>query len=150
MGVDIDLSHIGITLGGGLAVDPIRIDPLSVGVTALPQINAAVTGLPIIKLEASVKELPVLKLEASVKELPLIRTDSKLDAKIDAGLDNIRITELPPIHFELGFRPIRVHLPLNYHFCFELFGKPIFKFSVCGEGMLIGEDYQAHETEQCK
>ena len=125
--VGLGLDRIGVTVGGTIDV-------------GLGDVNADL-GLDNIRL----KELPVVRLEASIKELPVIRTDSK----VDLGLDNVRIAELPTIRFELSFRPIRVHLPLNYQFCLEVFGKRWFKFSVCGEGMAITEDYKPHATERC-
>lgn len=125
--VDAGLGAIGVTVGG----------TLDAGLGGI----SADLGLDDIRL----KELPVVRVQAAVTELPLIRTDSKLDL----GLDNIRIQELPTIRFELSLRPIRVHLPLSYQFCIEIFGKRLFKFSVCGEGMAITEDYKPHATERC-
>src|SRR5690242_6366202 len=99
MSVDIDLSGIGVTLHGGVDVglDNIQVKGLpqiNVGVKELPQINVGVKELPIVKAEAWLKELPRVLVDIAVKEIPKIFTDSK----VDAGLDNIRITELPPIH----------------------------------------------------
>ncbi len=122
---DVGLGNIGLNVGGsvGLGLDNIKVDA------------TADVGLNNIH----------------IKELPVVHTDSKLESnsKIDAGLDNIRITELPPFHFEFSMKPIRIHLPLNYSFCLELFGVRLFKFSVCGEGMVVTEDYVPHTTERC-
>ena len=136
-GVDIGLDAVANALTTGIRATATVAGGLDIG---LANVNADL-GLDDIRL----RELATIKLEAAIKELPLIRTDSK----VDLGLDDIRIRELPELKLELGFRPIRVHLPLNYSFCVELFGFRLFKFSVCGEGMAIAEDYKAHATEVC-
>jgi hypothetical protein len=129
---DIGLGNVGVKLEGGVKVDA-GLD------------NIQIKDLPVLRAEASIKELPVIRAEASIKEIPVIRTDSK----VDLGLDDIRIRELPPFKLELAFRPVRVHLPLNYTFCIEVLGIRLFKFSLCGEGMAVAEDYQPHPTERC-
>lgn len=143
---DFGLDAIASALTSGVKAD-VGLD--SIGVSAqvqggvdvgLGNVNADV-GLDDIRI----RELAPVRVEASIKELPLLRTDSK----VDLGLDDIRIRELPPIQFELSFRPIRVHLPLNYSFCIELFGIRLFKFSLCGEGMAVAEDHRPHATERC-
>lgn len=144
MSASIDLSNIGarLTLGGLLdlglgAIAQVLRDGVRADV-GLSNVNANI-GLSDIRL----RELPTIRAEVSVKELPLIRSDSK----VDLGLDDIRIQQLPPI--ELALRPTRVHLPLSYSFGIELFGFRLFKLSVCGEGMVITENYQPRETERC-
>lgn len=124
---------VGANLSGGVAVD---------------------VGLD----DVRIKELPKIETDSSisVKELPKIETDSTISVKelpkieVDLGLDNIRIAEFPPLQLELGFRPFRLHLPVNFKFCLEVLGVTLFKFSVCGEGMAIGEDNQPRQAEQCK
>jgi hypothetical protein len=78
-----------------------------------------------------------------------ITTSSTLNAQVDLGLDDIRIRELAPVRIELSFKAFRFHLPLNYQFNIDLFGVPVFRFSLCGEGMAIGEDYVPKDTERC-
>jgi hypothetical protein len=130
--VDFDLDQIATALTTGVKAD------LTLGtVTANANIHA---GLDDIRI----KEIGKIAVEATVKDV--IRTDSK----VDAGLDNIRITELPPIQLELSMRPIRIHLPLNYSFCFEFLGKKLFKLSFHGEGMIVTEDYKPRATEGCR
>lgn len=130
----------GVNATVGLGLDNISVQVQGGVDVGLGNVRADL-GLDDIRL----KELPTVRVEASVKELPVIRTDSQ----VDLGLDNIRIQELPPFRFDFAFRPIRIHLPLNYSFCIELFGFRLFKFSVCGEGMVVTEDFQPHETERC-
>jgi hypothetical protein len=138
--LDIGLDAIAQALRDGIRAD-----------VGLSNVKADV-GLSNIRADANIglndirlRELPIVRVEASIKELPLIRSDSK----VDLGLDNIRIQELPPIQLELAIRPTRVHLPLSYSFGIELFGFRLFKLSLCGEGMVITEDYEARETERC-
>jgi hypothetical protein len=175
-----DLSIDKITLAGavGLGLNDLRINnlpPINVALTALPivtnsTVNAAITHLPDINtnslINAAILQLPTVNtnstVNAAITQLPEIRTDSKVsaaitelpeirtDSKVDLGLDNIRIRELPPLLLELAARPFRLHLPLNFTFCLEVLGVRLFKFSVCGEGMAIGEGYEPHKTEQCK
>ncbi len=88
--------------------------------------------------------LPIIKLE----------TDSKLDAKTDSKLaattdSIIRIKELPVIRLKMGMDPTRIHTPLNYKFGVAVLGMQLLSFDICGEGMVIIEDYKPHQTEQC-
>lgn len=144
---DVDLGNIDVGLDADFSggVD-IGLDAVASALTTGVKAGVSVSGgLDVGLDDIRLRELATLKVEASVKELPLIRTDSK----VDLGLDDIRIRELPELKLELGFRPIRVHLPLNYSFCIELFGFRLFRFSLCGEGMAIAEDFKAHATERC-
>ena len=137
--------------GGGTSVE-LGIDEaatsianaLTTGVT----VKAGLDNIAIKELKASLeaKITQLVPIDLKITELPKIVTDSK----IDLGLDDIRIAELPPLQLELGVRPVRVHLPLNYTFCLELFGVRLFKFSICGEGMVVSEDYKPHATERCE
>lgn len=145
IGVDLTGSDIsvGATLGGTLGATLGGTLGANLGGTVGANLGGGVAvdlGLD----DVRVKELPKIETDSSVsiKELPRI--------EVDLGLDNIRVSELPPVQLELGFRPFRLHLPLNFKFCLEVFGVTLFKFSVCGEGMAIGEDNQPRQTEQCK
>jgi hypothetical protein len=93
-----------------------------------------------------IKEIPTIKLETSIKEIPKIT----LDSKIDAGLDNIKVKELPRIDLDFGMKPTRVHIPLNLQFCVSVLGISLLKFAVCGEGMMITEPYIPHRAEHCE
>jgi len=93
-----------------------------------------------------IKELPVLRLEAAIKEIPLIRTDSK----IDAGLNDIRVKELPVVRLKFGADPTRVHMPGGWKFGLSVLGLPIFCFDVCGESMVVIEDYKPPTREECE
>jgi len=140
VGVDV-AGGLGVTLGGTVGA------ALSGGLAVGAALSGGLTvdaGLD----EIRIKELATINTDSavSIKELPQINTDSK----VDLGLDNIRIQEFPPLQLELGLRPFRLHLPVNFKFCLEVLGVTLFKFSVCGEGMAIGEDYQPKETERCK
>ena len=146
-GVDFDLDEIRIK-----ELAPISINPINIGITQLPDINLNAKVDPL-KLDTDSK----LQTDSSVKTDSTLKTDSKLetdsslktDNKVDLDLD-VSIKELPQIDLQLGFRPVRVHLPLNYKFCLTLFGIKVFEFNTCGEGMLIAEDYKAKSTERCE
>ena len=88
-----------------------------------------------------IKELPTIKLDA--------KTDSKVDAKLDLGLDNIRVKELPVVRLKFGVDPTRVHMPAGWKFGVSVLGLQLFSFDVCGESMVVVEDYKPHKTEQC-
>jgi hypothetical protein len=139
MSADINLDNVNVDLDLSGGAD-FGLDAIAGALTS--GVNASVAlGLDNVKADVDVGLDDI-----RIKELPLIRSDSKLDL----GLDNIRIQELPPFRFDFSMRPIRIHLPLNYSFCVEIFGIRLFKFSVCGEGMVVTEDYHAHATERCE
>jgi hypothetical protein len=80
-----------------------------------------------------------------------IKTDSKMEGganpiKTDSS---ISIMKLPQIDLQLGMRPTRVHMPVGLKFCVSLLGMPLVSFDVCGESMVIVEDYTPHRTELC-
>ena len=103
-------------------------------------------------VEVRIKEIPSIKLDTAISSIPKITTDSKVDltlGKVDLGLDNIHIKELPRIEMKLGIEPTRVHLPSHYQICFSILGMEMFKFALCGETMLINEPFVPHETERC-
>jgi len=72
------------------------------------------------------------------------------DSKVDLGLDNIQIKELPKIDLQLAMKPTRVHFPVNLHFGVSSLGLQLLTFSICGESMVIIEDYVPHKTEICQ
>jgi hypothetical protein len=80
-----------------------------------------------------------------------VNSDSKLtsDSKVDLGLDDIRIKELPRIELQVAMKPTRVHFPVNLHFGLSALGMELVAFSICGESMVIVEDYVPHKTEIC-
>ena len=72
------------------------------------------------------------------------------DSKVDLGLDNIQIKELPKIDLQVAMKPTRVHFPVNLRFGVSSLGLELLSFSVCGESMVIVEDYVPHKTEVCR
>ncbi|MGH7499349.1 MAG: hypothetical protein ACREL3_10915 [Gemmatimonadales bacterium] len=82
-----------------------------------------------------------------------LNSTSKLDStsKVDMGLDDIRIKELPRIEvgLEMSMKPTRVHFPVNYKFGLNTLGMELLSFVVCGESMVIIEDYVPHRREAC-
>jgi hypothetical protein len=72
------------------------------------------------------------------------------DSKVDLGLDNIQIKELPKIDLQLAMKPTRVHFPVNLRFGMSSLGMELLTFSVCGESMVVIEDYVPHKTEICR
>jgi hypothetical protein len=161
MSAEIDLTDVNATIDGGILSD-VNIDIGNLDNIRLKEVNIA-AGLNDIRLkEVNVSaglndiRLKEVNVNAGLDDIRLkeinvaIKEVAPINAKVDLGLDNIRIEELPPFQFEFAFRPIRIHLPLNYTFCLELLGIRLFKFSVCGEGMAIAEDYVAKESERCQ
>jgi hypothetical protein len=90
-----------------------------------------------------------------IKEIAPISltSDSKLTStsKVDMGLDDIRIKELPRIdlHLETAMKPTRIHFPVNLRFGLCSLGIELLAFCVCGESMVVIEDYVPHRTEVC-
>lgn len=82
-----------------------------------------------------------------------LKSDSKLtsDSKVDMGLNDIRIKELPRIelHLQTAMKPTRVHFPVNLRFGLCTLGIELLAFCVCGETMVVVEDYVPHKTEIC-
>jgi hypothetical protein len=83
-----------------------------------------------------------------------ISTDSKMAMSSSLAITeippiNIGITELPTIRLEFGMKPTRVHFPTNMKFTVCAFGKEMLSFGVCGESMIVIEDYHPHQREQC-
>jgi hypothetical protein len=91
-----------------------------------------------------------------IKELaPIVMTSVSTltsTSAVDIGLDEIRIKELPRIdlRIETAMKPTRVHLPVNLRFGLCTFGVELLAFCVCGETMMIVEDYVPHMTETCR
>jgi hypothetical protein len=163
MSAEIDLTDVNVTIEGGILNDvnidigglaDIRLKEVNVDAKLndirLKEVNVDAKlndiRLKEVNVDAGLDNIRLKELNVAIKEVAPITTDSK----VDLGLDNIRIQELPPFQFEFAFRPIRIHLPLNYSFCLELLGIRLFKFSVCGEGMAIAEDYVVKESERCQ
>jgi hypothetical protein len=123
LGLDLGLDNINVDIG---QLPTITLAPIAVGITDLPPIVTTST------VAVAITELPPIKTESTVA----------LDLKL-------AITELPKIRLEFGFKPMRVHFPTHYQFCFSVLGREVFKFALCGESMVACEDYLPHETEKC-
>jgi hypothetical protein len=77
-------------------------------------------------------------------------SDSKLTTQ--SGLDmNIRVKELPKIDLgvTMGMKPTRISFPMNMKFGIKSMGMELFCFHVCGESMIIVEDYVPRGPELC-
>lgn len=87
----------------------------------------------------------------SLTSTSMLNSESKLtsDSKVNLGLDNIQIKALPKIDLQVAMKPTRVHFPVNFHFGLSSMGLQLLTFSVCGESMVIIEDYVPHKTEIC-
>lgn len=107
-----------------------------------------------------VKEFPANKLQTDsnvdmglddirIKEFPA--NPIKSEADIDMGLNDIHIKELPRLEMDtqVSVKPTRIHLPMNYTLNFGVLNMNLFSMSLCGEGMVVIEDYQKHRTEKC-
>ena len=96
-----------------------------------------------------IKELAPINLTSNSS----LRSESKLtsDSKVDMGLNDIRIKELPRIDLNLqtAMKPTRVHFPVNLRFGLCAMGIELLAFCVCGESMVVVEDYVPHKTEVC-
>lgn len=83
---------------------------------------------------------------------------------IDAGLDQMRIKELPTLtlgawpdnqlqtSIDLRLKEIpdtRAHLPAHFEVGFCILGFKLFSISLCGEAQLITEPYVPHRMELC-
>jgi hypothetical protein len=116
--------------------------------------------------DIQIKELPVITLNSTssvdlglndiqIKELPVIALNSAStltsNSTVDLGLDDIRVKELPPIDLRLqaSVKPTRVHFPLNVKLAICSMGHELLSFTVCGETMVVIEDYVPHRTEEC-
>jgi hypothetical protein len=75
----------------------------------------------------------------------------KSDSKLDLGLDDIRINNLPSLAVRalFGCQPTRLHFPVNLKLAISVFGKEVVSFRTCGETMVVVEDYVPHKTEEC-
>jgi hypothetical protein len=71
-----------------------------------------------------------------VKEIPTIKLETA-------------VTQLPRIRVELGLQPKRIHLPFHTEFGISVLGLRLLCFDVCGEGMVVIEEYERHEAEAC-
>jgi hypothetical protein len=105
--------------------------------------------------DIQIKQLPAIVLN-STSTLTLtseLTTKSELtsNSTVDLGLDDIRIKELPPIDLRLqtSMKPTRIHFPLNMTLAICGMGTELLSFSVCGESMVVVEDYVPHRTEEC-
>jgi hypothetical protein len=94
--------------------------------------------------------------EIRIKEIAPIAVTSvstlNSTGTVDIGLDEIRIKELPRIdlRIETAMKPTRVHLPVNLRFGLSTLGVELLAFCVCGETMMVVEDYVPHRTEICR
>ena len=117
---------ISTTMSGSidLGLDNIQIGPIDTTSTMTTSSSLAVTELPPI----------VMASQLAITEIPPI---------------NIGITELPVIRLEFGMKPTRVHFPTNMKFTVCALGKEVLSFGICGESMVIIEDYHPHQRELC-
>jgi len=63
----------------------------------------------------------------------------------------IGITELPKVDVGIQFamKPTRVHFPLHFRFGICAMGMELVALSICGESMMVVEDYVPHKAEKC-
>jgi len=133
-----------VSLGGGL---DLNLDDLDLGldnvrINNLPNINLngnfALSSLAPVNLSGDfgINKLPKLNLDAAISKLP----DINLNAGINAGLNDIRIKELPIIDLRFSLRPFELSIPREYKFEFGLFGFTILKLRLNSEARVILED----------
>jgi hypothetical protein len=96
-----------------------------------------------------IKELPTITLDTN----STLNSTSTLTSSstVDLGLDNIRIRELPAIDLRLqtSMKPARLHFPVNVKFAVCTLGSELLSFTICGESMVVIEDFTRHRTEEC-
>ena len=145
------LSNIRVKEFPDLNLDFEVMSPIEIGLTDLPDIKVGVTDLPDIRF--GVTELPTLdiKTDSDLRTTSTVETRSVFNSNnsLDTTLD-LRVTELPRIDLQFGFRPMRLHFPLNFRFCVTLFGIRVFQLETCGEAMIVSEDYRPLESEVCQ
>jgi hypothetical protein len=106
--------------------------------------------------EIRIKEIEIgplgLTTTSTVNSNSSLTSESKLtsNSNVDLGLDNIQIKELPKIELQVSVKPTRIHLPINICFGVRSLGIELLTFNICGEGMVIVEDYIPHKTEICR
>ena len=100
--------------------------------------------------EIRIKEIPTIRMESTLKGDSTNPVVMHSDSKVDLGLDNIQITKLPQINLQLSAKPTRMHFPVNYKLSFGAMGFEFFSMNVCGESMVVIEDYFPHATEECE
>ena len=140
MSADISIPQdYALTLGGGvdLGLEELKDMKINAGLD-----NIKINNIPKITVDAGLSDI-------RLKEFP--KDPLKTDSKVDMGLNDIRITQLPKIELDAQFsvKPTRVHLPMNYRLSIGVMGYELLGFALCGEGMIITEEYQKHTTEEC-
>jgi hypothetical protein len=99
--------------------------------------------------EIRIKEIPTIRMESTLKGDTAHPVVMKSDSNVDLGLDNIQITRLPQINLQVAVKPTRVHFPVNYKLSLGSMGMELFSLNLCGESMMVIEDYVPHATEEC-
>jgi len=119
-------------------------------------INSTVNGLLDVGLDdIKIQQLPIIVLNSTstLTSTSDVTTKSQLtsNSTVDLGLDDIRIKELPPIdlRLQISMKPTRIHFPLNMKLAICGMGNELLSFTVCGESMVVVEDYIPHRTEEC-
>ena len=118
--------------------------------------NSSINGSLDVGLDdIQIRQLPAIVLNstsnlASTSELTS-KSELTSNSTVDLGLDDIRIKELPPVDLRLqtSMKPTRIHFPLNLTLAICGMGTELLSFSVCGESMVVVEDYVPHRTEEC-
>jgi hypothetical protein len=72
------------------------------------------------------------------------------ESKVDLGLNDIRFKELPVINLLFQVKPVRLHFPVDLKFSLRLLGTELLGVQLCGETMVVAEDYVPHATERCE
>jgi hypothetical protein len=119
-------------------------------------INSTINGSLDVGLDdIKIQQLPVIVLNSTstLTSTSDVTTKSQLtsNSTVDLGLDDIRIKELPPIdlRLQISMKPTRIHFPLNMKLAICGMGNELLSFTVCGESMVVIEDYIPHRTEEC-
>jgi hypothetical protein len=137
MSKDIEIeTDYSLTFGGGVdfGLEELKDMKLNMGLD-----NIKINNIPKITIDTGLSDIRFTEFPKNA-----FLTDSKVDTAI-------RIKELPKIELDAQFsvKPTRVHLPMNYRLSIGVLGYELLGIALCGEGMVIAEDYQKHVTEGC-
>ncbi len=123
----------------------VNVSPVDVSYTANGSFDIGLDNIQI-KTPIDTNSTVALNSALAITQIPPIQTASAIT---EIPPISIGITELPIIRLELSMKPTRVHLPVNMKFAVCALGLEVLSFGVCGESMIVIEDYHPHQRELC-
>jgi hypothetical protein len=120
---------------------------MSKSITTTDTVSVNVSGMVDVALNpVHVDPITITPLSIGITQLPVVQIDVKHVATIPIQL---AITQLPLIDMRFRMWPTRIHFPVNMKFAVCALGKELLSFEVCGESMIVVEDYAPHRMELC-